>query len=127
MCGCSTFTKDNLHAAYVQFDKFAGSYGSDKDLDELVQVAQLDMAAIQLELARSASIDIAKLATAMAAKGSDPVTEGQLIQSQIDLVNAEALAFQTLTLFFQAYPDSPYAQAAGLFLQEVWSFVGTTQ
>ncbi|MBZ5500472.1 MAG: tetratricopeptide repeat protein [Acidobacteriia bacterium] len=88
----------NLHQAANQFISFRDSYSSDKDLDEFVRAAMIDIPVILMDLVHYGP-------------------------SQIERDSAAALAVKTLTAFLDKWPDSPQAPAARASLKEVSDYL----
>ncbi|MBZ5497012.1 MAG: outer membrane protein assembly factor BamD [Acidobacteriia bacterium] len=114
---------ENLRIAADQFSKFSHLYESDKNLEELVQAAQLDVAVIQIELmclsASEKGWPIAEFAT----YDTGAMPAGTLALSELDTMMTADNAILNLQMFLSQWPDSPYAPAARASLEQVQEFL----
>ncbi len=90
----------NLHQAANQFIRFRDAYGSDKDLEELVRAAMIDIPVISIDLMNYAP-------------------------SEYERTHAADLALKTLRAFLERWPDDAQAPAARAALADVESFLLT--
>ena len=88
----------NLHQAANQFIRFRDAYESDKNLEELVYAAMIDIPVVSIDLMYSAP-------------------------SEYERTHAAALAETTLKAFLERWPDDPQASVARAALDEVQSFM----
>jgi outer membrane protein assembly factor BamD (BamD/ComL family) len=99
--------RENLRIASDKLSKFAETYQSDKDLQELVQIAAIDVPVIQFELVSSLYDEIDKLRHV--AK-RDAQIEADLAAGSKEMMQTAVNAMYNLDVFHKKWPKSPYAE-----------------